>query len=518
MAVFERLTLVSKNPFYMDLVSKMIENDMNISFIEMTNLKYDATIVEGVVKISQTLSSLKFFPHLLNRQFEMAFDNPDLRYIFRTIDDICDFGRFFMQNLIQNARPLRHNSDSNSDSKVNSNSANLNDISSPNSLCDYSAILTHKKLTQYYEKHLKTVTEFQIQISRISENFVGVPGGLSQKQWENGLDIHRKLIQHFKNQYTANACSDKSIGVYGLFLKPDDRKTSVNDMAYVGSHNFIVSIENSKFKRVGSYSTEIVKVFKSGHLNHNRTYHLHPLFAKIVEADKAIEYMTIPDLRYDPKIIEGAVKIAQIAKNHNAFENLVNRRFETQFDKPNLRYIFKTIDDICDFAMFIVENMVNNVHSEHLKVLKSGDQQCAFATDRVYKCLVKGCGKIYKGENIHHHIRKSKDPEHVKVVKFLNAKMRGLKGKTMYASIIEEVDSNTKSTAFKHARGGKGVGKIKIKCKHCKFHTTYGNFVKHHLKRKHPKIFENVIVEEHFKCKYQNECIWPDGHDWSKHE
>ena len=182
-----------------------------------------------------------------------------------------------------------------------------------------------------------------IHISRISDKFIS-DGEISQSQFENGLDIHKKLQENFKSSKWVTDTT-RTNGLYGLFLDQNYSKLKHADVVYFGSTN---AKNNRKIKRTTHYSYAISRVFKSGDLSTIKgqlVQHCAKFFEKILSKDRPLQYIVIFNLGYNPKIVEGALKIAEIISNRTIFPDLTNRKFECEVDDPALRHIFSKTDD-----------------------------------------------------------------------------------------------------------------------------------------------------------------------------
>lgn len=162
----------------------------------------------------------------------------------------------------------------------------------------------------------------------ISEFTTAIPhqsSFISESEFLNGLAIHKILEKHFEFEK-----NDKQNGIYTIVAD--------NDHLYFGSSNRILG----PIKRILHYPLAINHVFKSGDIKCKKSLEWnYPLFEKILSKDKPVQYFMIKNIGYNPKIIEGAAKVAEIVSGRKVFPNLVNRKFEAAVGSPALRYIFK---------------------------------------------------------------------------------------------------------------------------------------------------------------------------------
>lgn len=245
-----------------------------------------------------------------------------------------------------------------------------------------------------------------------------------------------------------------------------------------------------------------------------RSPHSKILLSKLIELDQMVEFFTIQNLNYDPKIIEGALKLTEIVSNREIFPHLVNRKFENAVDQAKVRHIFKTTEDLIDFSLFISHCLVDNIVDTHiysahlnstLDIMKKKDQ--------AFKCLVKNCSRICFGYNaIYSHLSGSTKIDHVLAVAMAKSNDMlkfGKYGMSHLDSLFkriekEELPEKVPKKYFK--KTGDSVIDIKVKCKHCSYTGIYKNFYKH-FKRNHKKLVPNVIEGD--RCIFENECDWP---------
>lgn len=127
----------------------------------------------------------------------------------------------------------------------------------------------------------------------------------------------------------------------------------------------------------------------------------------------ALEFITAQNFGYNPKVIEGAIKIAQFVSNRTLLPDIVNRKFETAIDEPKLRHIFTSTDDIVCFAQFVVYSMAHNIVDKYEFHPKNSVQPIK-KSNKSYQCLVNGCTRICPNYNaIIYHITRSVEKEHV---------------------------------------------------------------------------------------------------------
>lgn len=135
-----------------------------------------------------------------------------------------------------------------------------------------------------------------------------------------------------------------------------------------------------------------VGVFKSGDLNIVRETSkpmYFAIFTRIIEKGMALEFITAQNFGYNPKVIEGAIKIPQIVSNRTLIPDIVNRKFETAIDEPKLRHIFTSTDDIVCFAQFVVYSMAHNIVDKYEFHPKNSVQPIK-KSNKSYQCLVNG--------------------------------------------------------------------------------------------------------------------------------
>lgn len=274
---------------------------------------------------------------------------------------------------------------------------------------------------------------------------------------------------------------------------------------------------SSSLRRVSTYPWLISKVFQSGdmrllHIKGELQAYQHSILSKLIEMDKMAEFFTIQKLGYDPKIIEGTLKLTEIISNRAIFPHMVNRKFEIEFDHPELRDIFGTTEDIVDFSLFIVYCLINNIVGNYIRSPRANSTLQKMKTKgQAFKCLVKNCKRICFGyNNIWGHLIYSVEKKHVLAVAEARKDLskRGKYGMSWLESLFKRIEEHElpKKLPKQYFKSQESVLFINVKCKHCEYTGAYRNFCSH-IVRKHKELLGDVVGGD--RCKYENDCIWP---------
>lgn len=236
---------------------------------------------------------------------------------------------------------------------------------------------------------------------------------------------------------------------------------------------------------------------------------------KMLEHDKPLKSITIQNLGYDPKIVEGAIKMAEIISKRTVFPHLINRKFEVAIEQPTVRCIFVCLQDYIDFARFIVHNMLQNIHDKYIISPKRDTNVTKLKTPgKSFKCLVDGCTRVCPSyPAMLSHLTRSKEKKHVKAVKEFDDESKiGKFGMSRYDALFEilnedDVLKNLPVQYFNKSSDG-GTPKKRVRCHYCTWSGTYAAFRSHHIESKHREMVENITPGP--LCKYQFACEWID--------
>lgn len=229
------------------------------------------------------------------------------------------------------------------------------------------------------QQHLKVCP--QIHTNRMQDKFIAGKCSINEKTFNNGLEIFKKLQQ--RSASNGGWTSKDKNGIYGIVLQHVN--TTNKDLIYIGSYNRMNYIAAPKLDRCSEQYYTIRKIFENGiwPTKHRSTYA--SIACTMVKNNKKIKFMKIENLGFDPRIVEGVVKMTEILSNGTIYPNLANQQVEFQFDNRELKDIFQTNENIIDFAVFMTECLLTD--NENTQVSLPNDMDDTQIDDSMESCL-----------------------------------------------------------------------------------------------------------------------------------
>lgn len=113
-----------------------------------------------------------------NFELKIQIDDPALREIFKTAEDIMHYARFFIHNLRANIYKVEKSP------KPQSNEINKNIFT--NSFSSNNHLVLEEILQAVYDKHFAHEPVTRFKISCITEEFKQIDGGTIEEEWKHG--------------------------------------------------------------------------------------------------------------------------------------------------------------------------------------------------------------------------------------------------------------------------------------------------------------------------------------------
>lgn len=130
----------------------------------------------------------------------------------------------------------------------------------------------------------------------------------------------------------------------------------------------------------------IRKIFKNGiwpTKRRNRSTYA-SIACTMLKNNKKIKFMKLENLGFDPRIVEGVVKMTEILSNGTIYPNLTNQQVEFQFDNRELKDIFQANENIVDFGVYMTECLLTDHENQVSLPIDMDDTQI---DDSIESCL-----------------------------------------------------------------------------------------------------------------------------------